>query len=267
VYSLVISTIGCPFLLDSLATLTHPPDEVIAVLDVQGRAASTLDREYPLERLQDDLRERFPAVTLSLSYPGSSWGVMNQCYNQGAALASNPFVLFTHDDVEWPAYDFPKALAPVLLAIQQEPTVLGRRCVGLVLPEYEVLNQVAVPDYPPETWGLAQCVSPVSQVLSVEALREMGGFDEVGGVWYDGQLQAESHIRDWWYVLLPTPYLLHTSNRTYRANNWGDRWKANPVWGNYTQNFEKRYGYAHRRALQSLQPMQPLTDPRYGLAP
>lgn len=264
-YSLVISTIGAPFLLDSLATLTYPPDDVIVVLDVIGRKASNLDKEYPLERLSADLRERFPNVLMIYNDPAGPWGVMNQCYNIGWRHARHPFVWFTHDDIEWPAYDFPTALRPVLEAIWADGTVQGRRCVGLVLPEREVINKVNVPDYPIGTWGLAQCVSPVSQVISVEALQEMGGFDEVEGVWYDGQLQAETHIRDWWYVLLPTPLLRHESNRTYKVNNWGNHWRANPVWGNYSANYEKRYGEPHRRSLVSLQPMQPIDDPRYGL--
>lgn len=267
-YSLVISTIGCPFLLDSLASLQYPPDDVIVVLDVIGRRASTLDRDYPLERLSTDLAERFPKVLLIYNDPGPKpWGVMNQCYNIGWRHARHPFVWFTHDDIEWPAFDFPTALNPVLRQLTKTPAVNGKRVVGLVLPEHEVLNRVNVPDYPEGTWGLAQCVSPVSQVIAVEALKEMGGFDEVHGVWYDGQLQAETHIRDWWFVLLPTPLLRHTSNRTYRANDWGNHWSANPIWGNYQQNYEKRYGAEWRRAITSLLPMQPLDDPRYGIAP
>lgn len=264
-YSLVISTIGCPFLLDSLATLKYPPDDVIVVLDTIGRRSSTLDADYPIARLASDLAEKYPNVRLLFNEPSGPWAVMNQCYNIGWKAARHPFVWFTHDDIEWPDFDFPTALRPVLEQVQAEPQVLGKRCVGLVLPEHEVLNQVNVPDYPEGTWALAQCVSPVSQVVSVAALQEMGGFDEVHGVWYDGMLQAETHIRDWWYVLLPTPLLRHTSNRTYRANNWGNHWKANPIWGSYTKNYERRYGEEWRRSIVSLLPAQPLDDPRYGI--
>ena len=263
-YSLVISTIGCPFLLDSLATISHMPDDVIVVVDMIGRKSSTLDKEYPLDSLGRDLHARFPNVRLMFNQPTGPWGVMNQCYNIGWRAAKNPFVLFTHDDIEWPAFDFPSALRPVLEALHADRTVDGRRVMGLVLPEYEILNAVNVPDYPEGTWGLAQCVSPVSQVVSVEALAEMGGFDEVDGVWYDGQLQAETHIRNWWFVLLPTPRIRHMSNRTYRANNWGNHWKGTP-WGDYTKNYEKRYGETWRRAIVSLLPMQPLDNPRYGV--
>jgi hypothetical protein len=266
VYSLVISTIGCPFLFDSLATLRYPPDDIIVVLDLVGRKSSTLDQDYPLPQLERDLRERYPAVRLLYNNPSGPWAVMNQCYNIGWRNARHPYVWFTHDDIEYPDYDFPSALRPVLEAIEADRDILGKRIVGLVLPEHEILNEVNVPDYPVGTWGIAQCISPVSQVVSVEAMREMGGFDEVDGVWYDGQLQAETHIRDWWYVLLPTPLIRHMSNRTYRVNNWGAHWKANPVWGNYTKNFEKRYGEPWRRSIVSLLPMQPIDDPRYGVA-
>lgn len=263
-YSLVISTIGCPFLLDSLASLTYPPDDVLVVVDMIGRQASTLERDYPLDHLGRDLNKHHPGVRLLFNQPEGPWAVMNGCYNLGARAARNPFVWFTHDDIEYPDFDFPRVLKPVLSRLAAEPLVKGRRVVGLVLQEHEVLNGVNWPDYPVGTWGLGQCVSPVSQIVSVAALEEMGGFDEKDGIWYDGHLEMETRLRDWWYLLLPTPLIRHTSNRTYQANNWGDRWAANPIWGHYEKNFVRRYGVPFVRQLP---PIEPITDPRLGIAP
>lgn len=265
-YSLVISTIGCPFLLDSLASMDYPPDDVIVVLDTIGRRSSTLDKDYPIERLEEDLNAHFPEVRLLYTDPDEPWAVMNQCYNIGWQEALNPFVLFTHDDIEWPDFDFPTALKPVLQRLHVDPYIEGEYVAGLVLPEFEIANGVQVPAYPHGTTGLAQCVSPVSQIVSIDALEEMGGFDEKEGIWYDGQLQAEMRIRDWWFLLLPTPMLRHQSNRTYLANNWGARWAANPIWGNFQDNFQRKYGEEWFREIHSLSPVKPLDDARFALA-
>jgi hypothetical protein len=254
----VISTIGCPFLLDSLATLRHPPDDVIVVLDVIGRRSSTLDRDYPLPQLSADLEKLYPSVRLLFNNPTGPWAVMNQCYNIGWRAARHPFVWFTHDDIEYPDFDFPTFLGPVLRVVERERVIGGKRIVGLVLPEYEVANRVSVPSHPRGATGLTQFVSPVSQIVAVDTMHELGGFDETDGIWYDGQLEVESSLRGWWYLLMDTPELRHMSNRTYLANNWGDRWAANPVWGEYSRNFRRRYGTDWQRDLNA--PLLPLSE-------
>lgn len=258
-YSLVISTIGCPFLLDSLSSLVYPPDDIIVVVDMVGRrAAPRLETEWPLANLETDIGDAWPDVRIMYNEPSGPWAVMNQCYNIGWKAAFNPFVWFTHDDIEYPDFDFPTALRPTLSRMHHGESA-GRRVVGLVLPEYEVTHRVTVPNHPRGSVGLTQFVSPVSQVVSVQAMREMGGFDETDGIWYDGQLEAESGLRDWWYLLMDTPAIRHTSNRTYVVNNWGDRWKANPIWGNYAANFAKRYGSEWTRDLNA--PLLPVEAP------
>jgi len=264
-YSLVISTIGCPFLLDSLASLSHPPDDIIVVVDVIGRRASTLESEYPLARLRQELAERWPALRVLLyDPPPQTWAVHNGCYNVGWKAARRPYVWFTHDDVTYPAFNYPRALNPVLRAIAAAGGVIdGRTVAGVVVPEYETVNGVTVPDYPDGSRGLTQCISPVSQIVSVAAMRKLGGFDEAG-IWYDGHLQAETFVRDWWYLLLPTPKVRHESNRTYRVNNWGNHWGANPVWGTYQDNFHRRYGHVWERYMASDEPIEPLRDERFA---
>lgn len=265
-YSVVISTIGAKFLFDTLRSLEpFPPDEVIVVLDRVGRSCSSLDSAYPLHHLERDLRHYRIPVTLKLYEPEEQWAVMNGCYNVGWRAAKNPYVLFTHDDVLFPAYDFPATLTKVLTALETHNGVInGREVKGVVLPEWEIPAQAVVPTGTGKDWKLCQCVSPVSQIVSVAAMEALGGFDEADGVWYDGQLQAETFLRNWWFIHLPTPLLEHVSNRTYRLNDWGQRWAPNPIWGNYQQNFENRYGFFFERNL-SLEDGLPLTNPEFGL--
>lgn len=245
--STVVSTIGAPFLLDCLRTL---PDlgETIVVVDRAGRSLSSLDVEYPLEKLEADVARLSNPPQLAIYDPKpGAWAVQNGCYNFGARLALHPFLLFTHDDVEWPAYDFRHALRRTTQWIDHwcrrrfwAPE--GGDIVGAILPEWEVANEVRVPAFDLGREVVCQAVSPVSQVLSRAAFDAMGGFDEDYGVWYDGQLEHETRIRNWWYVCLPTPTLRHQSNRTYRLNNWGNSWSPNPKWGRYQENFERKYG-------------------------
>lgn len=262
--SLIISTIGAPFLLDSLQSLRCPPAETLIILDSVGRASSDLNVTFPLEILKYELAERFPWAQLHATHPLDPWGVMNQCYNVGCHLSTQPFVMCTHDDITYADFDYFGEITPVLRELERrEFDVDGRRTLGVVLPEWEVLNQVLVPKVPEGTWCLTQATTPVSHVILKEALAQFGGFDEHFGVWYDAQLEAEINRRNWWSVLLPTPKIRHTSNRTYRTNNWGDSFSANPKWADHPNNFIKKYGYAHVRDLHGSHAS--LDDPLLGL--
>ncbi len=262
--SLIISSIGAPFLLDSLQSLRLPPSEVVVVIDSVGRAASDLHVTFPLEILKAELAERFPWVTLHQTHPMTPWGVMNQCYNEGLAMTTNPFVMCTHDDITYMDYDYFGEVSPILHELERRSSYVdGRKVIGVVLPEWEVLNQVPWPEYPNGMWALTQASTPVSHIVHRWAIQEFGGFDEEFGVWYDAQLEAEIARRNWWSIILPTPRIRHLSNRTYRVNDWGNRFAANPKWANHPDNFIRKYGYAHARDLSGS--TAPLDDPRLGL--
>lgn len=267
--TLVMSTIGCPFLLDALASIRQPPDETLIVLDMIGRQSSDLGETFPLPALELAL-EQFPWARLVPYYPQPhEWAVQNGCYNVGWRAARNPWVCITHDDVTWNDFDYFGTVAPMLEALRRDDQVNGRRCTGIVLPEYEVANDTLWPKFAPGVPVLTQCVSPVSQIISTSALEEMGGFDEVEGVWYDAHLQAEFQLRDWWAVHLPTPLLKHQSNRTYRANNWGGGgFAANPKWNQFDVNFQRMYEGRlppFYRTPETRSEYLPITDPRFTL--
>jgi hypothetical protein len=243
VISLIVSTIGAPFLLDALRS---QPDlgETIVVLDRLGRTCSNLDAEYPIAQLEADLAA-LPNLPRLVFYDVApdKWAVQNGCYNVGASVATNDWLLFTHDDVVWPLAEFRAPLHRALSWIEAGLHVHGERWLaGLLLPEWEVANQVRVPSFAPDRPVLCQAVSPVSQVIHVDVWRAIGGFDEEFGVWYDGQLEHESRLKDYWYIYLPTPLLQHQSNATYRINNWGKDWVLNRKWATYEKNFEVKYG-------------------------
>jgi hypothetical protein len=258
VISVIISTIGCPFLLDSLDSMKHPFGQVLVVLDKVGRACSTLDEVYPLPVLEEELAKRGVDLVYYDAAPGT-WAVQNGCYNVGARHAIYDWLLFTHDDVTWHPFDYEGALRPALEKIASEG-ILGRLVPGVIIPEYEVANQVLVPTFPVGTTALTQAVSPVSQVLSRAAYEAIGGFDEEFGIWYDGQLEHETILRDWWWLHLPLPPLTHESNKTYRVNNWGKAWEPNPKWGHHTRNFEAKYGVAPATRKLSIEDAIPLSD-------
>lgn len=215
-------------------------EQVIVVLDRVGRSCSTLDAEYPIEQLVAD----FGTLAQLHFYdaPSGRWAVQNGCYNEGARIATADWLLFTHDDVIWPDHNYVSAIDEHLEAIIRFGGRSEERVVGLILPEWEVANQVAVPAFETTAPILTQVVSPVSQVLARSAFEEMGGFDETYGIWYDGQLEHETLLREWWYVSVPVPRLQHTSNRTYQVNNWGNAWAPNPKWGRHAENFARKYG-------------------------
>jgi hypothetical protein len=262
VLTIVISTIGAPFLLDSLATLRSQPDELFVVVDMEGRRRSPLGAVEPFEQ---QVLAAFPRVRM-MRNESKPWAVMNGCYNLGWQMARNPFVLFTHDDMEYADYDYVNWLTPLLRKLYAAgERIEGRRVVGFVLPEYEVVNNVLVPTYPIGATLFSQCVSPVSTIVSTRAMAELGGFD-TDGVWYDGHLEAELHLRNWWLLHVPTPPMQHTSNRTYRMNNWGNNWAESP-WGNYAQNFLRKYPNGPATLARRLSPelAHPVTDVEFIL--
>lgn len=244
--STVVSTIGAPFAVQHLQTFPFL-GELIVVIDKVGRAASKLDEAYPLEQFREDVL-RVQPLTRFVTYdpPPGKWAVQNGCYNWGIAAAKYDWVLCTHDDVSWPSastFSYWHVTQRAIHWIENEHWPREpRTTVGFILPEFEVTNKVQVPTFSSPHPVLCQAVSPVSQVIHRTAWQAMGRFDEEYGVWYDGQLEKESELRGWWYVYLPTPSLLHQSNATYRVNNWGNRWKANPIWNNYAANFKRKYG-------------------------
>ncbi len=261
--TLIVSTIGAPFLIDSLRSLRWHPSQTVIVLDTVGRSASALDEVYPLDALKAALDRYYPCGQLVETDPAHPWSMMNHCYNVGVSLATNPYVMCTHDDMEYTDYPYFYAVQPLLEKVQAAGGVVdGRRVVGAVFPEWEVLNQALVPNYPEGTFGLVQSVSPVSQVVERQAILDFGGFDEEFGVWYDAQLQAETHLRDWWVFHVPAPPMRHTSNRTYRLNNWGNGFEFNPKWGSHPDNFVRKYGVPFTRNTDGLD-LQPVRDPRF----
>lgn len=272
-FTIIIATIGSPFLNEALKTMENfPPAELIIVLDVLGRETSNLDTIYPLAQLEADLAKS-PCKPKLLYYKPepSQWGVMNGCYNFGAKEAKYDYIMFTHDDILFDnSYDYHTAIGKVLKNIEADNRViLGKDIRGICIPEYEILNKVIVPMNGNESgsgkdWCLCQVYSPVSHILHKSCLADIGGFDEEFGIWYDGQMQIESFQRNWWYIHLPTPLLQHESVKTYRMNNWGERWKNNPKWLYYPDNFRRKYNTEWERNL-SLSDGIVLTDSRFGL--
>lgn len=241
--SVVVSSIGAPFAITNLDSMCRW-DEVIVVIDMQGRSASALEQTYPLTAFEDDVRAR-GAVPVRYESEPRAWAVMNGCFNVGARAVRNDWVLFTHDDVTWMPYDYAKAVGHTVDWILARSCIAptGQEIVGLDLPVWEVQHEVLVPTFPPDSPALlTQCVAPVGQVLRRAKLEEMGHFDEHFGVWYDGHLQREVHVRNWWFVHIPTPPALHQSNSSYKLNKWGNSWSANPKWGMYTENYQTMYG-------------------------
>lgn len=228
-YTLIISTIGAPFILDAIKTLEKfPPSEVIVVLDKTGRSTTDLDQTYPIDQLESDLAKSPVNPKLVIHNPTpEKWAVMNGCYNVGWKLAKNSYVCFTHDDAFWADYDFPKQLNRIIQNIETNNCMIqGKRVMGIVLPSWEILNKVIVPMHGLESgtgkdWCLCQVYSPIFHILNKKILEELGGFDEDYGIWYDGQMQIESFQRDWWYIHLPTPICSHESIKTYKVNSWG----------------------------------------------
>jgi len=277
-YSLIISTIGSPFINDTLRTMEKfPPKEVIVVVDVLGRSVSNLESVYPLAKMEADLAASPVKPRVVYYHPTpSAWAVMNGCYNLGAKHATRDYYLFTHDDVLFnPDFDYPSAISKVLRNVEADGRqVMGKNIKGICIPEYEILNQVVVPMYGSgpgsrsgsgKDWCLCQVYSPVSHIIHKSVLEELGGFDEDFGIWYDGQMQIESFQRDWWYIHLPTPLLTHESVKTYRINNWGNNWSVNPKWGEFPTNFARKYpGITWERNCSLLDGI-PITEERFGL--
>lgn len=237
----IVSTIGCEFALEALDSLPRL-DEALVVVDMVGRASSELEGRYPLARFEADVAARGARLVRYEAAPGT-WAVHNGSYNAGIREARNDWVVITHDDAVWPAFDFGGALRKTISWIDAKRTTPeGSPIVGVILREWEAQHEVMVPSFELDRPALCQCVAPVSQVIKKEWVAAIGGFDEEYGVWYDGQLEHESLLRGWWYVYLPTPPLVHQSNRTYRENNWGNSWAANPKWGRHPENFQRKYG-------------------------
>lgn len=245
--SCIVSTIGCSFLLDSLDSMRQPFSEIIVVLDKVGRSCADPAVLPSLSLLEESLARRHVKLVYYDAVPGT-WAVQNGCYNVGARHAKYDWILFTHDDVTWQDFDYELYLASSAHLHElgsymwRGTTWRGKRVPGIILPEYEAANQVLVPTFPEGTRALTQAVSPVSQIIHRQAYEAIGGFDEEYGIWYDGQLEHETVLRDWWWLHVPTPVLRHESNRTYRTNNWGNRWTPNPKWGHHAENFERKYG-------------------------
>jgi hypothetical protein len=262
--TVVVSTIGAPFLLDSLQSLRYWPPDLVVVIDVVGRACSDLDETFPLDVLLAELDERFPKAHVVWTDGSAPWAVMNGCYNLGVMHARHPWIMCTHDDVSFADYDYWGQLAPVLGEIERlDFRVDDYKVIGAVLPEWEVVNRVRVPTVPEGHWGLTQLTTPVSHVIHRGALDVFGWFDTEFGVWYDAQLEAEIVRHNWWSVHLPTPPLRHLSNRTYRTNNWANRFAPDPKWADHPANFVRKYGYAHERRTTDV--LIPLSNPRLGL--
>jgi hypothetical protein len=238
--TMVISTIGCPFIHDCLATLKYPPDQVLVVIDVTGRTCADLPQ--PLPEFEAELKAKFPFVTTLRAEPSDNWAVMNGCYNLGILGSRNEYIMFTHDDLSYPDFDYFGAISPILDELEAaDRKIDGKEVVGVLFPDWEVTHQVHFPAFP-DKLALCQSFSPVTHVISRRAMLAMGGFDEVEGIWYDQQAEEEIRRRNWWSIHLPTPPIHHVSNRTYKVNNWGNRWAANPKWGNTPENFKRVYG-------------------------
>jgi hypothetical protein len=141
----------------------------------------------------------------------------------------------------YPSYNLWGHVTHILRQLEQLEWYYDKPLAGVVLPTWEVAANVP---WPPATnlMGLTQVVGPVSTIVRREFLDSIGGFDELHGIWYDGQLQEELAQRAQWLFVAPTLHLVHESNRTYRRNDWGNRWAANPKWGHYQENFKRRYG-------------------------
>jgi hypothetical protein len=235
--SAVMSTIGGRFVLDALDSMPMF-SECLVVVDMVGRAASDLETTYPLGDLERDVVARGAQVVRYEPAP-AQWAVHNGSYNLGARLAKHPWILFAHDDVTWPNKHH-VVLEATIPRVAELSHTYGRRIVGIEFPCWEQ-NAVMVPEFPTGTLALTQGMQPAAFLLEKAALEEIGGFDEAG-VWYDGQLEHEMILRNWWWLHLPLPPVHHQSNRTYQINNWGGGWKANPVWASHPENFQRKYG-------------------------
>ncbi len=241
----VVSTIGAPFAVEHIKTIPQDLGEIIVVVDMIGRSvAKDLEKKYPLQQFADELVAAVPGVVIKQYQPEPKlWAVQNGCYNLGIRDAVYPWVLCTHDDVKWvPGYPYAERLRGALHWLMHQRVYAPLNVAGFVLPEWELENKVLVPQDAPDHPAWCQVVSPVSHILHRTVWEQLGGFDEEYGVWYDGQLEAETEARGWEYVYLPVAPLTHQSNATYRVNNWGARWKANPKWGEYARNYKRKYG-------------------------
>jgi hypothetical protein len=243
--SVIVSTIGAPFAAEHLCTIPRDLGEVIVVIDMVGRAAAPqLERTYPLAQFYRDVDKAVPGASIVQYAPApGKWAVQNGCYNVGVRAAQYPWFLCTHDDVKWnTAYPYAERMRAVLHWLMHQRVYAPLDVAGFVLPEWETVNRVMVPEDAPPHPAWCQVVSPVSHILHRHVWDTLGGFDEVFGVWYDGQLEAETPRHNWKYLYLPVAPLRHQANMTYRVNNWGNRWKANPIWNHYARNYERKYG-------------------------